>query len=198
MMLAKFSLLMIMTSLLFLIVGLPNEKNDNDLLKVSEVSKLIIFQIAKYRNSDFDISKIKVDSLNLPSTLKSSSNPDTRILWLGPENWLVFSSKKDLMELEKNQFDEKDFAITDISHSRSIIELEGNLVNEVLKKGCPLDIDSLKEGDCANSVYNGITITLDFISDNPKKVRIFGLRSFGESLHHSVTDACLEFGYKAI
>ena len=102
------------------------------------------------------------------------------------------------MELEKNQFDEKDFAITDISHSRSIIELEGNLVNEVLKKGCPLDIDSLKEGDCANSVYNGITITLDFISDNPKKVRIFGLRSFGESLHHSVTDACLEFGYKAI
>ena len=175
-----------------------NEKNDNDLLKVSEVSKLIIFQIAKYRNSDFDISKIKVDSLNLPSTLKSSSNRDTRILWLGPENWLVFSSKKDLMELEKNQFDEKDFAITDISHSRSIIELEGNLVNEVLKKGCPLDIDSLKEGDCANSVYNGITITLDFISDNPKKVRIFGLRSFGESLHHSVTDACLEFGYKAI
>ena len=178
--------------------GDHSEKNDNDILKVSEVSKLIIFQIAKYRNSDFDISKIKVDSLNLPSTLKSSSNPDTRILWLGPENWLVFSSKKDLMELEKNQFDEKDFAITDISHSRSIIELEGNLVNEVLKKGCPLDIDSLKEGDCANSVYNGITITLDFISDNPKKVRIFGLRSFGESLHHSVTDACLEFGYKAI
>ena len=178
--------------------GDHSEKNDNDILKVSEVSKLIIFQIAKYRNLDFDISKIKVDSLNLPSTLKSSSNPDTRILWLGPENWLVFSSKKDLMELEKNQFDEKDFAITDISHSRSIIELEGNLVNEVLKKGCPLDIDSLKEGDCANSVYNGITITLDFISDNPKKVRIFGLRSFGESLHHSVTDACLEFGYKAI
>ena len=57
---------------------------------------------------------------------------------------------------------------------------------------------SLKEGDCANSVYNGVTITIDFISENPKKVRILGLRSFGESLHHSITDACLEFGYKAI
>ena len=106
--------------------------------------------------------------------------------------------KKNLMELEKTQFDEKDFAITDISHSRSIIELEGNLVNEVLKKGCPLDINSFKEGDCANSVYNGINITIDFISDNPKKVRISGLRSFGESLYHSITDSCLEFGYKAI
>jgi sarcosine oxidase subunit gamma len=175
-----------------------SEKNDNDILKVSEVSKLTIFQIARYRNSEFNISEIKVDSLNLPSTLKSSSNSDTRILWLGPENWLVFSSKKNLMELEKSQFDEKDFAITDISHSRSIIELEGNLVNEVLKKGCPLDINSFKEGDCANSVYNGITITIDFISDNPKKVRVLGLRSFGESLHHSITDACLEFGFKSI
>ena len=175
-----------------------SEKSDNDILKVSEVSKLTIFQIARYRNSEFDISEIKVDSLNLPSTLKSSSNSDTRILWLGPENWLVFSSKKNLMELEKSQFDEKDFAITDISHSRSIIELEGNLVNEVLKKGCPLDINSFKEGDCANSVYNGITITIDFISDNPKKVRVLGLRSFGESLYHSITDACLEFGFKSI
>ena len=59
--------------------GDHSEKNDNDILKVSEVSKLIIFQIAKYRNSDFDILKIKVDNLNLPSTLKSSSNSDTRI-----------------------------------------------------------------------------------------------------------------------
>ena len=173
-------------------------KNDNDLLKVSEVNKLLIFQIAKFKNSNFDISNIHVDELNLPSSLKSSSNLNTRILWLGPNNWLVFSSNLNLIEKEKKKFNELDFAITDISHSRTIIELEGNLVNEILKKGCPLDISSLKSGDCANSVYNGINITIDFISDNPKKVRISGLRSFGESLYHSITDSCLEFGYKAI
>ena len=104
----------------------------------------------------------------------------------------------DLIVKEKKQFDEADFAITNISHSRTIIELEGNLVNEVLKKGCPLDVNTFKEGDCANSVYNGITITIDFISNKPNKVRILGLRSFSESLYHSITDACLEFGYKAI
>ena len=38
-------------------------KNENDLLKVSEINKLLIFQIAKYRNSDFDTSKIKIDKL---------------------------------------------------------------------------------------------------------------------------------------
>ena len=173
-------------------------KQENDLLKVKEVNGLLIFQIVKYRNSNFDLSKIKIDGLNLPSILKSSSNLNTRILWLGPDNWLVFSSSLDLLQKEKDQFDDKHLAITDISHSRTIIEIEGNLVDEVLKKGCPLDINSLKEGDCANSVYNGITVTLDFISDNPKKVRISGLRSFGESLHHSITDACLEFGYKSV
>ena len=178
--------------------GDHEKKNENDLLKVSEINGLLIFQIAQYRNSSFDITKIIIDGLNLPTSLKSSSNSNTRILWLGPNNWLVFSSDLDLIQKEKDQFKEEDFAITNISHSRTIIELEGDLVNEVLKKGCPLDINSFKEGDCAGSVYNGITITIDFVSDKPNKVRILGLRSFGESLYHSITDACLEFGYKAI
>ena len=178
--------------------GDNDKKGQNNILKVSEISGLLIFQIAQYKKSSFDVSKIRLDGLSFPSSLKSTSNSNTRILWIGPNNWLVFSSVLDLLEKEKNKFNEAEFAITDISHSRTIIELEGNLVNEVLKKGCPLDINSLKDGDCANSVYNGINITIDFISESPKKVRILGLRSYGESLHHSVTDACLEFGYDAI
>ena len=178
--------------------GNNDNKSQNNILKFSEINGLIIFQIAQYKKSSFDVSKIRLDGLSFPSSLKSTSNSNTRILWIGPNNWLVFSSVLDLLEKEKNQFNEAEFAITDISHSRTIIELEGNLVNEVLKKGCPLDINSLKDGDCANSVYNGINITIDFISESPKKVRILGLRSYGESLHHSVTDACLEFGYDAI
>ena len=178
--------------------GNSDKKKENDLLKVSEVNGLLIFQIAQYKNSSFDMSIIKLDGLSFPSSLKSTSNSSTRILWLGPNNWLVFSSVLDLIKKEKAQFNEVDFAITDISHSRTIIELEGSLVNEVLKKGCPLDLNSLKDGDCANSVYNEVNVTIDFISEKPKKVRISSQRSFGESLHHSITDACLEFGYEAI
>ena len=170
-------------------------KNEKELLKISELKKLSIFQIAQYRNSNFDLSNLKVDDLKLPTSLKSSINSNTRILWTGPKNWFVVSSKTDLLFKVKELFDEKNFSITDLSHSRTIIELEGNLANEVLKKGCPLDIDNFNEGDCANSIYNGITITIDFISNNPRKIRIFGLRSFGESLHHSITDGSLEFGY---
>ena len=169
-------------------------KDEKDLLKISEIKDISIFQIVKFKNSNIE-NKIEIDNLSLPSSLKSSSNSNTRILWLGPNNWLVISSILDLLITEKKKFDEQDFAITDLSYSRTIIELEGKQTHEVLKKGCPLNINEFKKGDCANSVYNGITITIDFISDDPKKVRIFGLRSFGESLYHSITDASLEFGY---
>ena len=170
-------------------------KNEKNLLKIKELSNLLIFQLVKFKSSNFEVKKIKIDNLNLPDPLKSSSNSSTRILWMGPDNWLVISSDLNLLKQEEKNFDDKNFALTDISHSRTIIEIEGNLTDEVIKKGCPLDINDLKQGDCANSVYNGMSIVIDFISDDPKKVRIFSLRSFGESLHHSITDACLEYGY---
>ena len=172
-------------------------KSEKELLEISELKNVLIFQVLQYKNSSLDISNIKIGNLELPSTFKSSSNSDTRILWMGPKNWIVISSKTDLLLKDGKQFDESNFAITDLSHSRTIIEIQGDLVNEVLKKGCPINIDKFNEGDCTNSIYNGISITIDFISNNPKKVRIFGLRSFGESLHHSITDSSLEFGYQS-
>ena len=138
-----------------------------------------------------------VDNLNFPEVLKVNSNDQTRILWMGPENWLVISSNNLLNELNE-KFSTTEFAVTDISHSRSIIELQGSDVLEVIKKGSPLNINELGEGDCSNSVFHAITITLDFISDNPQVIRVLALRSFGESLHHSLTDACLEFGFKSV
>ncbi len=51
---------------------------------------------------------------------------------------------------------------------------------------------------CVNSVFNGITITIDVVDDNPEKIRLFALRSFGESLYYSITDASLEVGYKTL
>ena len=176
--------------------GDHNDKNENQIIKIKEIKNINLFQVVKYKNTEKNISNFKIDGLNFPNAGKTSNNSITRIIWMGPDNWFVFSSK-DISE-DLNNFKETDFAITDLSHSRSIIELEGGMVYEVLKKGSPLDVGKLKEGNCANTVYNGITITLDFISNEPNTIRIFGLRSFGESLYHSVTDASLEYGYKSI
>jgi len=175
------------------------EKNENKLIKIKERKNLLIVQIAQYKNSSSSTKDIKIDGLNLnDEVLKISRNNDTRILWSGPKNWLLVSTKKDLLKTIHQSFKETEFAITDLSHSRAIIELDGENSKEILKKGCPFNFNELKKDNCVNSVFNGITITIDMIDDNPNKIRLFALRSFGESLYHSITDACLEDGYKAI
>ena len=174
-------------------------KNETDLLKISESKNLLIVQIVQYKNSSISINDIDIDNLKLKNEpLNVISNNDTRILWSGPKNWLLVSTKKNLLKNILQVFKDTDFAVTDLSHSRAIIELEGQNVKEVLKKGCPYNFNLLDKNNSINSTYNGIAFTVDMIDDNPLKIKLFALRSFGESLYHSVSDASLEFGYKAI
>ena len=175
------------------------DKNEKDLLKISENKNLLIVQIAQYKNSLTSVESLKIDNLNLKNeALYVSNNNDTRILWNGPNNWLLVSNKKNLIKEIVEKFDENNFAITNLSHSRAIIELDGENAKEVLKKGCPYNFNELKKDNSLNSTFNGMSITIDVLNDNPHKIRIFTLRSFGESLYHSITDSCLEFGYKSI
>ena len=170
-------------------------KNENELVKIIEKKDLLIVQIAQYKN--FSTKDINIDGLKLNNeALKINCNNDTRILWNGPKNWLLTSTKKNLLENIKKTCKENDFAVTDLSHSRVVIEIEGANSKEILKKGCPYNFNELKKNNCANSVFNGITITVDMMDDNPINLRLLALRSFGESLYHGVTDACLEDGYK--
>ena len=179
--------------------GDHDDKNENDLLKISENKNLLIVQIAQYKNSTTSIENLKIDNLNFKDIVFSvSNNKDTRILWNGPKNWFVISSKKELIKEILKLFDDKNFAVTDLSHSRAIIELEGIQAKEVLKKGCPFNFNELNKDNCLNSTFNGISITVDVLDDDPYKIRVLTLRSFGESLYHSITDSCLEFGYKSL
>ena len=174
-------------------------KNENDLLKISEIKNLLIVQIVQYKNSTVSIENIDIDGLKLKDEpLNVANNNNTRILWNGPKNWLLVSTKKDLLKNISQNLNETDFAVTDLSHSKAIIEIEGQDAKEVLKKGCPFNFNTLEKNNSINSTYNGIAFTVDMLDDNPDKVRLFALRSFGESLYHSITDASLEFGFKSL
>ena len=174
-------------------------KTENELLKISEVKNLLIVQIVQYKNSSIKINDIKLNNLQFVNEAqKVVANENLRILWNSPTNWLVVSNKKEfLSEILKN-FKESDFAVTDLSHSKAIIEIEGPNVKEVLKKGCPFNFNIFSKNMCINSSYNGISFLVDMVEDDPEKARIFSLRSFGESMYHSITDASLEYGYKCI
>ena len=172
-------------------------KSENELLKIKELKNLLIVQIVQYKNSSIKIDDINFNNLKFVNQAqKVVSNENIRVLWNSPNNWLLVSHKKELLKEIYSTFNENDFAVTDLSHSKATMELEGPFVKEVLKKGCPFNFNILTKNMSINSAYNGISFIVDMIEDEPEKVRIFSLRSFGESLYHSITDASLEFGYK--
>ena len=123
-------------------------------------------QIVQFKNSNIPIESIDIDGLKLKDTpLNVSFNDNTRILWNGPKNWLLVSSKKDLINDISSTCKEIDFAITDLSHSRAVIDIEGNHVIEVLKKGSPFNFDELKKNNSINSLYNNCLL---YTSPSPR------------------------------
>jgi len=179
--------------------GDHHKKNESDLLKISEVKDLTVVQIVQYKRSKVQLSSIQIDGLEFSlQSPKVSSNKETRILWSAPSTWLVISRKENIVEIIKEKCNSDNFAITDISHSRAIIQIKGLQAKDILKKGCPLNFNEFENNNCAGTVFHGINIVVDFVGKNPDTFNLLTLRSFGESFYHHITDAALEFGYVGV
>ena len=181
------------------VFGDHHKKNEKDLLKITEVKDLAIIQIVQYKRSKIQLNNIQIDGLGFSlQSSKVSSNKETRILWTAPSTWLVISRKENIVEKIKEKCNSDNFAITDISHSRAIIQLKGPQAKDILKKGCPLNFNKFENNNCAGTVFHGINIVVDFVGNNPDTFNLLTLRSFGESFYHHITDAALEFGYVGV
>ena len=181
------------------IFGDHHKKNEKDLIQISEVKDLSIVQIVQYKKSKIQLNNIKIEDLEFPlENSRVSNNKQTRILWSAPRTCLVISSKENIINIIKEKCSDENFAITDISHSRAVIQIKGNQAREVLKKGSPINLDELKKNNCAGTIFHGITILIDLIDNNPDTYNLLTLRSFGESFYHHISDAALEFGYAGV
>ena len=127
-------------------------KSENELLKIKELKNLLIVQIVQYKNSSIKIDDINFNNLKfINQAQKVVSNENIRVLWNSPNNWLLVSHKKELLKEIYSTFNENDFAVTDLSHSKATIELVGPYVKEVLKKGCPFNFNILTKNMSINS-----------------------------------------------
>jgi len=179
--------------------GNHHKKDERDLLNISEVKDLMIVQIVQYKRSKVQLNSIQIDGLEFSlQSPKVSSNKETRILWSAPSTWLVISRRENIVEIIKEKCNSDNFAITDISHSRAIIQIKGLQAKDILKKGCPLNFNEFENNNCAGTVFHGINIVVDFVDNNPDTFSLLTLRSFGESFYHHITDAALEFGYVGV
>jgi sarcosine oxidase subunit gamma len=132
----------------------------------------------------------------------AAGDGDLRALWLGPDEWWVVSpgDGPGVAERLRGALAGHKAAVTDVSESRTCIEIRGERARDVLAKGCSLDLHprSFAAGQCAQSLCAKATVTLHLTSgddqDGGPVFDIYVLNSFAEYLWRWLEDAAREFG----
>jgi sarcosine oxidase subunit gamma len=95
-------------------------------------------------NADFSSAITEDLGLELPVTPKTAHRKGGRaFLWLGPDEWLAVMAAEDDGKLSTNiaeALDDVHHAVTDVSHSRVVIGLQGANARDVLMKGTNIDL----------------------------------------------------------
>ena len=120
-----------------------------------------------------------------------------RVLWLGPDEWLVTAPEGAVPELPTRitrAVADRAAAVTDLSASRTILEIAGPRSRDLLQKGCGLDLHSraFGAGACAQTLFARLPIIIDQLSAAPS-YRLYVRRSSARWLYEWLIDAAEEF-----
>ena len=127
----------------------------------------------------------------------SSSNEDYSILWLSPDEWLIYSNNKISYEqqnlLEENLFKNisniNQGSVTNVTDHWVMINLKGSKIYDLLSKSSPYDFKNfkMKKGSVAQTLLNHTDVILHNIDDN--NLNLFVRRSFSEDLWLWINDS---------
>ena len=172
-------------------------KEKNEFITIKEQNNLNIFEIIHSNNDGVPGQEIIFDNLKLPvSCNQVSFNQLNRLIWLGPGKSLLISEDKDCDVKLRSIKDKEHFNLTDQSNSKIIIQISGDNVLNLLKKGSPLNFDKFAINSGASTTFFGIHLIFDIIEENPLAINLLAPRSFAHSFYEALTDAALEFGAK--
>ena len=174
----------------------------NDTKKYSEIDISEIEPIFKLnlrgKNRDF-ITKIgKTLSIIPPSDPNTSAgNENLNILWLSPDELMVYSNNKmnlnDSYTLEDNLFNEiskvKLGSVTNVTDHWIMINIKGDKVFELLSSGSPFNFNNFKnsKGTVTQTLLNHIDVIIH--NKNINDLNLFVRRSFSNHLWSWINDA---------
>lgn len=127
----------------------------------------------------------------------SSVSDKTRIIWTGPNRWLIIEPEtRDLISLVKSQINETSISIVDLSHARSSIEIDGSMTRDLLLKGAAIDFhpEVFLINHCVQTTFFNLSALICCLDEN--RFNIFIARGFALDLLQKVQEAAEEFGYE--
>ena len=156
-------------------------------LTISEVESVVKINL-RGRKRDF-ITKIgKYLSILPPIESNTSfSNENLNLLWLSPDEWMLYTSEKtnsknDIYKLEDELFKEISKvnygSVTNITDHWVMINLKGEKVFELLSTSCPFNFNNFKtnKGSVVQTVFNHIDVIIHH--KNTNDLNLFVRRSF--------------------
>ena len=166
-------------------------------IKISEIEPILKINL-RGKNRDF-ITKIGKELSIIPPADPNTSagNEKLNILWLSPDEWLLYSNDKvDLTNnnsLEDNLFNEiskvKLGSVTNVTDHWIMINIKGDKVFELLSSGSPFNFNNFKnsKGAITQTLLNHIDVIIH--NKNINDLNLFVRRSFSNHLWSWINDA---------
>ncbi|MFH8573715.1 sarcosine oxidase subunit gamma [Streptomyces sp. NPDC017993] len=137
----------------------------------------------------------------LPGPLRADMSGDVKVLWMGPDEWLLVAPEgrqDDLLAQLRSAIGDEFATVTDVSAQRTTLALSGRLVRTVLAQGCAIDLDPrvTPVGSCLTTVLAQAPITLVVRGepeDTASGVWLLVRSSFASYLATWLVDACTEY-----
>jgi sarcosine oxidase subunit gamma len=173
------------------------DTKDYSEIKISEVEPIIKINL-RGKNKNFITKMGKELSIILPTDPNTSSGNDKlNILWLSPDEWLIYSNDK-IDPKSNNSLEDKLFneisivklgAVTNVTDHWVMINLKGKNVFELLSTGCPFNFNNFKNSKGA--VIQTILNHTDVIIHNKdiNDLNLFVRRSFSNHLWSWINDS---------
>jgi sarcosine oxidase subunit gamma len=135
--------------------------------------------------------------VDLPTTPSTWAETDTvRVIWLGPDEWLVTSPFRTPRELEAGLRDAVNGrgAVIDVSAQRTTLWLTGDNARDVLAGGCAIDLHPrvFRRGSAAQTLLGLTGVVLIALDDTATSYHILVRSSFAAYLASWLLDAATE------
>jgi len=140
----------------------------------------------------------KILGTMLPSKANTYSKKEkVKIIWLGPDEWLVVNDD-DAMSKLQNKVGDLEANITDVSENRTIIRIRGKEIYVLLSKFLVLDLEKNLSSNlsCAQTLFVKVPVLLvRNHSEGIPEIDIFTNRSHANYIYNLIVDGSKNFDF---
>ena len=135
-------------------------------------------------------SKILGTMLPTKANTYSTNAINEKVIWLGPNEWLIVSDDGDAFLKLLNEIGDLEASVTDVSENRTIIRISGRYVNVLLSKFLVLDLEKNLSTDssCAQTLFVKVPVLLVRNRYDRTGIDIFTNRSHANYIYNLIVD----------